>query len=599
MNLPGSEDYNPSLPRVFKWNATENAIAGDCKFFCDDFRLIGPTREITKAATHRLETTMSYLGIQDATRKRRAITQTPGEWTGSIVLSVKGVGVFVTVSKKKWDRARNIIIKWATIIDEAEELPMLNYSELESDIGFLIHLSMSYPMIKPFLRGFYLSLNSWRDGRDRDGWKIPEKSYKLFLELGRRNEECDNYSDMDVFTSKDETQAPEMVQAQGLMQEHLHVLVDMFSAEEPVLRLARGASILEVLYVFGDASGLGFGSSWLSDKKEVKYRFGVWGMNSDKASSNYRELRNLVETLERSGADGELKGKEVFVFTDNSTAESIAAKGSSSSPLLFELVSRLYKLAMKYLCSVNIVHVSGTRMIAQGTDGLSRGDLLEGVLKGEKMMTFIPLHVSAIEREPTLRDWISTWAGAGRNDDDLKFLVPEDWFVRGHDIAGYSPNCDGIMIPTYKRGIFIWTPPPAAARIALEELRQARHKRQASLHLFIVPHLMAPEWRSQLFKSADLILTLPFSEDYWPESHHEPLTVAIFFPYLRREPWELKASPLMGRMARELYKVLSESTSAGRDLLSQLFILTSRLDKVSNRQLRKLLSGRWRPKLSY
>ena len=110
---------------------------------------------------------------------------------------------------------------------------------------------------------------------------------------------------------------------------------------------------------------------------------------------------------------------------------------------------------------------------------------------------------------------------------------------------------------------------------------------------------MAPEWRSQLFKSADLILTLPFSEDYWPESHHEPLTVAIFFPYLRREPWELKASPLMGRMARELYKVLSESTSAGRDLLSQLFILTSRLDKVSNRQLRKLLSGRWRPKLSY
>ena len=600
INLPGAEDYNPSLPRVCKWNETDSVIAADCKFFCDDFRVIGPTKDTTKAATHRLESTMSYLGIQDATRKRRAITQTPGEWTGSIVLSVKDVGVFVTVSKKKWNRARDIIIKWSTTINESEELPMLKYSELESDIGFLIHLSMSYPMIKPFLRGFYLTLNSWRDGRDRDGWKIPEKSYKLFLELGRRGDEFDDYNDMyKVSTSKSESQAPEKVQAQELMKEHLHILVEMFSAEEPVLRLVRGSSILEVLYIFGDASGLGFGSSWLSNKKEVKYRFGVWGMNSDKTTSNYRELRNLVETLERSGADGELKGKEVFVFTDNSTAESIAAKGSSSSPLLFELVTRLYKLGMKYLCLINIIHVSGTRMIAQGTDGLSRGGLLEGVLNGEKMLSFIPLHVSALEREPVLRKWILTWAGAGRDGNTLKFLGPEDWFVRGHDIAGYSRNCDGMNIPTYKKGIFIWTPPPAAARIALEELRQARHKRQSSLHIFIVPQLMSPEWRSQLFKAADLILTLPFSTDYWPECHHEKLTVAILFPYLRREPWELKASPLMGRMARELHKVLSEGGSAGRDLLSQLLILTTRLDKVSNRQLCKLLSGRWRSKISH
>ena len=87
-----------------------------------------------------------------------------------------------------------------------------------------------------------------------------------------------------------------------------------------------------------------------------------------------------METLERSGVDGELKGKEIFVFTDNLTAESIAAKGSSTSPLLFELVTRLYKLSMKFLCSVNIVHVAGTRMIAQGIDGLSRSYLLEGVL---------------------------------------------------------------------------------------------------------------------------------------------------------------------------------------------------------------------------
>ena len=594
MNLPGSEDYNPALPRVTKWNERANAIACDCKFFCDDFRVIGLTKELTKAATHRLETTMSYLGIQDATRKRRAITQTPGEWTGSIVLSVKDVGVFVTVSKKKWNRARTIIDKWAALLNKSEELPMLTHSELESDVGFLIHLSMSYPMIKPFLRGFYLTLNSWREGRDRDGWKMSEKTYNLYLELSRRREDCDNCFDTLGVPSKDNEEVPKRVRAKVLMKEHLHVLVDMFTSEEPVLRLVRGSAILEALYIFGDASGLGFGSSWLSEKKEIKYRFGVWGSESDKTTSNYRELRNLVETLERNGVDGELKGKEIFVFTDNSTAESIAAKGSSTSPLLFELVTRLYKLAMKFLCSVNIVHVAGTRMIAQGTDGLSRGDLLEGVLNGERMMSFIPLHLSAIEREPALREWISSWAGAGREKCDIEFLEPADWFLRGHDISGYCQNHDGRTVPTYKKGIYVWTPPPAAARIALEELRQARHKRQSSLHIFITPLLMTPEWRSQLYKSADLIVTLPVGYDCWLDCQHESLTVAIFFPYLRRQPWELKSSPLMGRVARQLHKVLPESSSSGRDLLSQLLILTTKLDKVSIRQLRKLLSGRWR-----
>ncbi len=47
------------------------------------------------------------------------------------------------------------------------------------------------------------------------------------------------------------------------------------------------------------------------------YRFGVWGIEGTDTSSNYRELRNLVDTLETMGWDGDLSGKEVFVFTDN------------------------------------------------------------------------------------------------------------------------------------------------------------------------------------------------------------------------------------------------------------------------------------------
>ena len=163
LNLPGSGSYNTSLPRVFKWDSLEEGIAFDCKFFCDDFRIIGSNEKLTKRATHRLETTMSYLGVQDGTRKRRSITQKPGKWTGSIVLSVEGIGVFVTISQQKWNRARAIISKWndrVNLIEKKEILPLLGYTMLESDICFLIHVAMVYPVMKPFLRGFYLTLNS-------------------------------------------------------------------------------------------------------------------------------------------------------------------------------------------------------------------------------------------------------------------------------------------------------------------------------------------------------------------------------------------------------------------------------------------------------
>ena len=49
-------------------------------------------------------------------------------------------------------------------------------------------------------------------------------------------------------------------------------------------------------------------------------------------------------------------------------------------------------------------------MIAQGTDALSRGDLLEGVLKGQSMVSFVPLHESVVERQPSIKGWIKSWA---------------------------------------------------------------------------------------------------------------------------------------------------------------------------------------------
>ena len=588
LNLPGTVTYDPTKPRVYKWNTLSKSIACDCKFFCDDFRVIGPSEATTKRATHKLETTMSYLGIQDATRKRRKISQRPGEWTGSITISIKDVGLFVTVSQNKWERAKEILDRWKSKFLESDE-PSLNHKELEKDLGFLVHLAMTYANIKPFLRGFYLTLNSWRTGRDKAGWKLSNQAHQLFIQLGRRNEEDDYFENF----KRNDDEAPKIVKAVPSMKEHVNILVEMFSPEKPVLRLMRGSSIVEAMYIFGDASGLGFGSSWHMGN-QINFRYGIWGLGSEDTSSNYRELRNLVETLESNGEKEILKGKEIFLFTDNTTAENIAQKGSSTSPLLFELIVRLYKLPMKYHCSVQVIHVAGTRMIKQGTDGLSRGDLLEGVLKGKAMLSFVPLHLGANDVESSLKTWVNSWAcKLGRQE--VEWLEPEDWFDRGHDINGFRKNIDGRTVPSYQHGTFVWTPPPAAARVALEELRQARHKRQRSAHIFIVPSLMTLEWSGQLYKTADLILKLPEKSKIWPSKNHESLTLAICFPFMCREPWQLKGQPIMGRMARELCSLFETDSSTVGYILSQLCDTTTRLDKMPVGRLRKVLSGRWFP----
>ena len=94
----------------------------------------------------------------------------------------------------------------------------------------------------------------------------------------------------------------------------------------------------------------------------------------------------------------------------------------------------------------------------------------------------------------------------------------------------YEENVDGFKWPRYCKGTYIWTPPPAAAEPALEELRKAQHRRTTSTHIVLIPKLLTPAWRNHLNKVSDV---------GWPTSKHEPLTIGIVFPLIRYQPWQL------------------------------------------------------------
>ncbi len=74
-------------------------------------------------------------------------------------------------------------------------------------------------------------------------------------------------------------------------------------------------------YSFGDASSGGFGAT-VKRPAGLHSRYRLWRRDEEEQNSNYCELHNLVDTVEEEAKEGYLKGGKLWLFTDNSTAES-------------------------------------------------------------------------------------------------------------------------------------------------------------------------------------------------------------------------------------------------------------------------------------
>ncbi len=69
---------------------------------------------------------------------------------------------------------------------------------------------------------------------------------------------------------------------------------------------------------------------------------------------------------------------------------------------------------MEYSFVLHMVHVAGTRMIAQGMDGLLRGSFQEGVPAGHDMLAFVDLMQTAWQRYPPILDFVQDWLNPSR-----------------------------------------------------------------------------------------------------------------------------------------------------------------------------------------
>ena len=258
LNLPGDASYSPSRPWVSKRRA-DGQIASDTDPYVDDWRNWAPTKELAWLAGSQLAKTCSYLGIQDAARKRRAPSQSPGPWTGVVIQSeagnilVNGKIVWKTCAQDRWDKARHTVRALRQHYEERKLVPcqngvMLNHKLLLSKRGYLTHMGRIFPDLVPYLKGLHLTIDSWRPGRDADGWRYSDGSF-LTDGTGFAIDVCES------------AEAPTDVRAVPRFETNLFALERLTRTEEPPRIPVRPTDFAGVFFNFGDASGTGFGQT--------------------------------------------------------------------------------------------------------------------------------------------------------------------------------------------------------------------------------------------------------------------------------------------------------------------------------------------------
>jgi hypothetical protein len=217
----------------------------------------------------------------------------------------------------------------------------------------------------PYLKGIHLSLDSWRANRDEDGWRRMNHVVEPRLDIEERVE------------------PPKFVEAVARLKQDVEALMSFTDVRAPPSVPIRPTSVT-VAHLWGDASGAGFGSSlWIKGEGEIDLVYGTWDEEVANQSSNFREAYNLVLRVEQLVRDRRIiRGSELWLFTDNMVSERSFFKGSNKNPELHKLCLRLRRLEMFGALFLHAVWVAGTWMINQGSDGLSRGDLTSGVMRG-------------------------------------------------------------------------------------------------------------------------------------------------------------------------------------------------------------------------
>ena len=235
---------------------------------------------------------------------------------------------------------------------------------------------------------------------------------------------------------------------------------------------------------WGDGSGTGTGGTfnWISmDSKSaiepLETWMGVWTTRVHHFTSNWKELRTLLVTLERlSLGDKSVKGKVLWYMTDNQVTYDVCRRSKSFSLELLKLVQKIRILELSLGCRLEVIHVPGKLMIRQGTDGLSRGVLLQPLSACDGILPLQDLFRPADTSSDILR-WALHMAQVPQP------LSNQDWQILG-DLD------DWTLSNLIDRNTLWCVSPHFGKQCMLQALYAWVESPWNSAHLFVIPRVM-------------------------------------------------------------------------------------------------------------
>eukprot|EP00956_Cyclotella_meneghiniana_P036907 scaffold132204_cov35-Cyclotella_meneghiniana.AAC.1 len=308
-NWPFDFGYDPSMPRVIRVRH-DGEMAPGYPAFVDDGRISGVSKQICDSATHRFCTKVNYLGEQNASRKRRPASTTPGAWTGKMLWTheshpIKGI------LPEKWKIQRDGLLALKALIDEGSPVERKLFMSVTCR-G--MSQTEVYWDLRPYYKSFYNALEAWRSNRDEEGWKMDDPEL-----------ETDDVFDL----VDDNSSVPTSVDVTAEVKRDLEALLLFYESEEPVFLPVRPQQSTDLAYMGGDASAAAYGTGVQDPNGKGTVWLGNWRPDETSKGSNWREAANLARILLMLIRAGKFDGKEIWMATDNLVWALISNKGMS------------------------------------------------------------------------------------------------------------------------------------------------------------------------------------------------------------------------------------------------------------------------------
>ena len=259
---------------------------------------------------------------------------------------------------------------------------------------------------------------------------------------------------------------------------------------------------------WGDGSGTGTGGTinflTIQDQDEhikLDVWMGTWNGTMVQSTSNWKEMRTLLQTLQNEAIKGgtRVKHRRLIYCTDNMVMCDVFRRGVSKSNTLQKLFLEIKLLELQLECHLLLIHVPGTTMIREGTDGLSRGVPLQPLYKYEGN-SLLPLLWRAATPSQPLLDWALSKVNLPW-ESTSKWLFHEDYTNWSRSkMLGY--NVLWCLTPGFGKqailqALYTWVETPTCCG-----------------HIFIIPRIMQRDFgrvsKFVLFLGQHFDLPLPF-----------------------------------------------------------------------------------------